>query len=163
MRRGTRRRMRRRMQRRLFRTAILLFLSSAVLAGCSEPSIHFDNARIREPIPGRNLTAAYVDITNGGPTTQLVSVASSTASSIEFHTTIDDNGMMRMRRLKQIELPAGTTVQLQPGGIHLMVFGVSKLDEVTTLEFTTADGKVALVAFDSFKLVGGKSGGSGQH
>jgi copper(I)-binding protein len=56
----------------------------------------------------------------------LVAVASPAAKFVELHThnLIDD--MMQMRRVAQLELPAGIRVNLKPGGLHLMLIGLQQ-------------------------------------
>ena len=128
-------------------------LSTIAGFGCApEPELTFSDARIREPAPGRDVTVAYVDVTNTLPDTTLTSARSGAARSIEFHTTLNDGGMMRMRRLPGIELPSGQTVRLAPGGAHLMVFGVTALDKSVDIVFTTANGMQKTVAFRTIAL-----------
>lgn len=82
-------------------------------------------ARIRPPPGGRDVTAGYLTVTNAGSEAdRLVSATSPAAASIELHAHIHDGGMMRMEQVPAIDVPAGGTVALEPGGLHLMLFGV---------------------------------------
>ena len=43
---------------------------------------------------------------------------------MEMHETSEKDGMASMNKLKEIPVPAGDTVKLEPGGKHLMIWGV---------------------------------------
>ncbi len=67
--------------------------------------------------------AAYMDIT-AAEADRLVgaSVDSSVAAMVEIHeTSMNDDGAMMMQPVTEIELPAGETVKLEPGGYHIML------------------------------------------
>ncbi len=81
------------------------------------------NGHVRDTLPGQTVTAAYCDISNGtSEDAVLVAVGTPVASSVELHETRNEAGMVRMRRLDRIVVPAGSTVRLRPGGMHLMLF-----------------------------------------
>lgn len=86
-------------------------------------SLEIEDAYVREPIPGRYMSAAFLKIENESEKSRtLVSANADWAGLIEIHTHIHDNGVMRMRQLQELEIPAGEIVKLQPGGLHLMLF-----------------------------------------
>jgi len=68
----------------------------------------------------------YLTITNGGDTAdRLVSITAEGFAEVSIHeTTTDDMGVARMSHVKGIELPAGETVTLAPGGLHIMFMGL---------------------------------------
>ncbi len=67
--------------------------------------------------------AAYLMITNGGTADRIVAASTPRAARVELHThDMDGEGVMRMRQVEAIELPAGETTALQPGGLHIMLF-----------------------------------------
>lgn len=81
------------------------------------------NGHVRDTLPGQTVTAAYCDISNTtSEDAVLVAVSTPVASSVEIHETRNEAGMVRMRRLERIVVPAGSTVRLRPGGMHLMLF-----------------------------------------
>ncbi|MYE13043.1 MAG: copper chaperone PCu(A)C [Gammaproteobacteria bacterium] len=81
------------------------------------------NGYVRDTLPGQTVTAAYCDLVNAGPEDAvLVAVSTPIAASVEIHETRDEAGMVRMRRLERIVVPAGSSVRLEPGGRHLMLF-----------------------------------------
>lgn len=90
--------------------------------------------------------AAYMTVLNGLDTpVQLVSAASSVAETVELHETVDDSGVMRMvPQPDGFEIPAGGSVELKPGGKHVMLIGLLQPLEPgqeieITLNFTGAD------------------------
>ena len=69
--------------------------------------------------------AAYLSIENRGKDAdRLTAAASPVAASVELHEMKMDGSIMRMRQLPGVDLPAGGTVALQPGGNHIMLIGL---------------------------------------
>lgn len=93
--------------------------------------------------PGAKTGAGFLTITNTGDTAdRLVAADSDIAQEIQIHTMTMDGGVMKMRQLPDgIEIPAGATVTLKPGGEHLMFLGLS--EPIAQGEPVTAD-----LAFD---------------
>jgi len=96
-------------------------------------------------VPAGPNTAAYMKITNTSKNDdKLISVACTFAERVELHDHIDEAGVMKMRRIDMMEIPAGQSVTLMPGGKHIMFFNVMKdaLQEgktvILTLEFEKA-------------------------
>lgn len=56
----------------------------------------------------------------------LVSITSPVAKSIELHTHLKENGILRMRKLDSIPLPANTKVTLEPRGLHIMLYKLTR-------------------------------------
>ena len=76
--------------------------------------------------PGQPTAAAYATLRNDGDAPERVIGASSPlAKTVEIHESSQVDGMWRMRRLPALELPPGGQVQLSPGGVHLMLFGLA--------------------------------------
>lgn len=103
--------------------------------------------------------AAFMTITNGGETDdRLVAVDSDVAERVELHTHITDGEVMRMVELENgIELPAGETVRLERGGLHVMFLGLTRAlatgDEVEiTLTFEHAAELVVSVPVDNERM-----------
>jgi copper(I)-binding protein len=68
----------------------------------------------------------YMRLTNGGTQAdRLISAASPVARTVELHTHIREGEVMRMRPVNDIPLPAGQTVELRPGGLHVMLIGLN--------------------------------------
>lgn len=70
--------------------------------------------------------AAYLTIENhGSEPDQLVAVESPVAKKAELHTVIHEDGVMKMRPLKTVEIHPGEPAVLAPGGIHIMLMGLA--------------------------------------
>lgn len=86
-------------------------------------------AWVRSTPPNRSITAGYLDLRNTGTETRrLISVSSPVAGRVELHTHVHDRstGMMQMRHVESIEIPAGERVQLAPGGQHIMLMDLDR-------------------------------------
>jgi copper(I)-binding protein len=77
--------------------------------------------------PGSDVAAAYLTLRNvsNKPVT-LVAVDSSVASMAMIHETKTENGISRMRPHEQLVIPPGKTVKLEPGGLHVMLHGITQ-------------------------------------
>ena len=74
----------------------------------------------------------------------LVSATSTASKSVELHTMAMDKGVMIMRQVKKISLPKGKTVNLQPGGLHIMLIGLNaplQADQKTQVTLTVKNRK----------------------
>lgn len=70
--------------------------------------------------------AIYMSIKNAGPADdRLVAVASPVADHAQLHIEINDNGVMKMRPLPAIEVKAKGEATLKPGGMHVMLIGLT--------------------------------------
>ncbi len=68
---------------------------------------------------------AMVDVTlTSQQAAALVGVATPAASSAELHSMVHENGVMKMREVKAIDLPAGKAVTLGKAGYHVMLLGL---------------------------------------
>lgn len=82
--------------------------------------------------------AAFMAITNAGSGDDRVIGASALVSqTAELHTHIKEGDIMKMRQVEDIPLPAGQTVMLQPGGLHVMLMNLAQpLEEGQTFTVT---------------------------
>lgn len=92
---------------------------------------------LRANLPDRP-TAAYLEITNSGSSDdRLLAVSSERFETIELHMMALEDGVMNMKMVNEIALPAGETTSLEPGGFHLMLFGATEaMEEGTTVKLT---------------------------
>ena len=107
---------------------ILVMLASLALAEPIEHgSLVFNDARVRATLPGAHVTAAYVSITNKGDRPEyLTGAVTRLATHVEIHKMEMDGDVMKMRPLgASLEIPAGQTITLKPGGLHLMLMGLT--------------------------------------
>jgi copper(I)-binding protein len=108
-----------------------------LLIGCSPTNdgISISDEWVRAT-PSLEVGAAYMTL-QSPHNTALVQVESPAADKVEIHSMTMDEGVMRMRMMDALPLPAGETVKLEPGGFHLMLFGLKQpLEAGTQVEFT---------------------------
>ncbi|HJV68171.1 copper chaperone PCu(A)C [Ideonella sp.] len=117
----------------------------AVLAAPALAQTTVANAWARGTVPQQQASGAFMQITSaqGG---KLVAVASPVAGVTEIHEMKMEGGMMKMGAVPVLDLPAGKTVELKPGGYHVMLMGLKQQlkagDQVPlTLTIEASDGK----------------------
>ncbi len=72
-------------------------------------------------------SAAYFIIRNDSHADdQLIRVSSPLAERIELHVHRHEGGVMKMEQVENIPVPAHGTMAVEPGGYHLMLFGLRK-------------------------------------
>jgi copper(I)-binding protein len=82
------------------------------------------NAWIRATPPGADVTAAYLEIRNTGKERdRLVAASSPAAERVEMHVMAHEGGVMKMREVQSLDVPARKQLVLRPGGPHLMIIG----------------------------------------
>ncbi len=105
----------------------------------------------RATLPNAPVGAAYVTITNTGPEDdRLVSVSSPLAGKVQLHNMSVENGVMKMQEMEDgIPIPAGQTVILKPGGLHIMLMQLNQqLKEGGTVPVTLTFDKAGTVTLD---------------
>lgn len=121
------------MRSRPLAPSIAMTLALAVLLAPIAPpvaqaaDIRVTEAWARPSLPGAPVTAAFMTIANDGANADRVigvNVEPAIADKAELHNHVLDNGVMRMRPVEAIDLPAHGAARLAPGGLHVMVFGV---------------------------------------
>ena len=120
------------MQYRVFFFMIVLF-SSLPLMGCSpdggvmqaKDDVRIQQAYARATPAGMQVGAVFMTLENDGDRRHaLVSAASNVADTVELHEHVHKDGMMQMRQVSKIDIPAGGKTVLKPGGYHIMVIGL---------------------------------------
>ncbi len=88
-------------------------------------TIAIADARARSTVAGQAAGGGYLKLTNkGAAADRLLGASAPVAAAVELHTMRMDGNVMRMNAVPAIELPAGQTVELKPGGLHLMFMGL---------------------------------------
>jgi periplasmic copper chaperone A len=79
---------------------------------------------IREAPPGAQTLAGYAVLSNTGTSNvRITGAAAADFAAAQLHEMTMADGVMRMRELGQIEIATGASVELEPGGSHLMLLG----------------------------------------
>ena len=123
--------------------ALLSILSSG--AALAADAVSVSNPWLRASVPGQSVAGAYMDIT-AKARAALIAVESPVAGKAELHTMTMEGGVMKMRPLEKLELPANKTVNLKPGGYHVMLIDIKrelKAGERVPLTLTLQDQKGA--------------------
>lgn len=106
--------------------ALLLAAGAAQAHDTKQGDLLIDHPWAR-PTPGQVKNgAAYLRIVNSGGADKLVGAATPAAKRVELHTHEHADGVMRMRQVKEIAVPAKGEVALKPGGLHVMLFDLEK-------------------------------------
>jgi copper(I)-binding protein len=95
----------------------------AALAGSSAfaQSVDVKDAWARTSVPGQKATGAFMKLT-AKDGARLVAISTPAAAVAEVHEMKMDGDIMRMRAVPGgLDLPAGKTVELKPGGFHVML------------------------------------------
>ena len=159
----------------LLGAAFLIGLGS-VQAQSVADQVEVQDAYVRAVPPGQPNSASFMALHNGDSQAHaLVGAASPAAEVVELHTHTMLDGMMQMRPVEQIELPAGATTRLQPGGFHVMLIGLQQPlvpDQSVPLTLVFEDGSEVVVSAPVRKLQmhmhqqdmdHGKHHGEGEH
>jgi len=114
---------------RLVSGCVALALASAAAFAAD---VQLKSLDIREPFaratpPGAKSTAVFMTIENKGKEAdRLLSASSPMAGIVEIHEMKMDGGMMQMREVKGLEIKPGATVELKPGGYHVMLMDLKQ-------------------------------------
>ncbi|MGC2856797.1 copper chaperone PCu(A)C [Novispirillum sp. DQ9] len=123
--------------------AVALTLSLPALAG----DITVSDAWSRASAGPARAGAGFMTITNAGAEAdRLVAAAAPVSATAELHTHVQDGDVMRMREVAAIDVPAGQTVTLQPGGLHVMLMSLhAPLKEGQSFDLTLTFEKAGTV------------------
>jgi periplasmic copper chaperone A len=106
--------------------AAALALLGSLGASAQSPALEVSDAWIRV-VPGSPMAAAYLTLHNRGSQPLVVTgVSSPRLASAMIHETQLNNGQASMRAHPQLRIAPGETVQLAPGGLHLMLEQTSR-------------------------------------
>ena len=126
----------------------ILISSLPVIAMSDTPALTISQAWIQEGPPNARVLAGFMQISNNSAKAINITSATSDAfNKIEFHRTVEDQGMARMQRQQHLTIPAGGQLTLEHGGYHLMLIQPSrklKTGDAVNIEFTVPTiGKVS--------------------
>jgi copper(I)-binding protein len=102
----------------LIRHIALAALTLAVSAAHAQTTVK--DPWVRGTVPQQKATGAFMQLTStqGG---KLVSASSPSAGVVEVHEMAMEGSTMKMRAVPSLDLPAGKSVELKPGGYHVML------------------------------------------
>lgn len=116
------------MKRTLVTLAALLLASMAFAHEATVGDLQIIHANIPAPMGSAQVAAGYMGISNAGDHADtLVGVEVGFAAKAMLHTTeFSADGVASMKHVEALEIPAGDTVVLEPGGYHIMLMGLTQ-------------------------------------
>ncbi len=100
--------------------AVLLLAALPVMA-----QVTVKDPWVRATVSQQKATGAFMQITSAQDA-RLVEARSPVAGVVEVHEMTMDKDVMRMRAIKGLDLPAGKSVELKPGGYHVMLMDLKQ-------------------------------------
>lgn len=102
---------------------IACFLTLYAYSQASGESIQIENAWIREAPPGASAMAGYMTIHNHSAKNIILHEARSSGfKAIEFHRSVEENGLYKMVPHLHLHIASSDKIELKPGDYHLMMF-----------------------------------------
>lgn len=130
--------------------AALLALAGTGFAA-AETAVKVEQAWIRAAPPGAMMLAGYARLINAGSEPVVIRSASSAAFEVvEFHRTVEEDGVSKMRAAGDLELQPQAEIALEPGGLHLMLMRPrQEIREGATvvIDLLTAEGDIVPAVF----------------
>ena len=147
-----------------------LIASAAAAHGYRSGALSIQHPWSRETAVGQAVGGGFLTITNSGAREdRLLSGTSPVAAEIQLHTMTMDGGIMRMRQVTDgIAVPAKGSVELKPGGYHIMFMGLKRRLRQgerfpVTLRFQRARSVVVQFAVQPVGSTGPMEGGHAAH
>jgi periplasmic copper chaperone A len=132
----------------LHRSLAALGLALAAFATCAQTAPRVEDAWARPTVAGQAGGGGFLKITSA-TADRLVAASSPVAKTVELHTMQMQGDVMQMRQVPAIDIPAGKTVELKPGGLHVMFIGLTQvLNEGATFPLTLRFEKAGEVKVD---------------
>lgn len=144
--------------------ALLAVTAPALAHEYNQGPIRIDHPWARATAPGAPNGAAYLGLSTTGSPDALVSAASPAARKVELHTHLHEDGVMKMRQVDSIPVTPDAPVKLQPGGLHVMLFGLEKpLAAGTKFPLTLTFRQAGTVTVDVNVEAAATTGGGHEH
>ena len=117
--------------------AALIFAAFPVMA-----QVTVKDPWVRATVSAQKATGAFMQITSAQDA-RLIEASSPAAGVVEVHEMVMEKDVMKMRAVKGLDLPAGKTVELKPGGYHVMLMDLKQqMKEGDTVPLTlVVEGK----------------------
>lgn len=123
---------------------VLVVAGVAAAADTAADKVEISDAWARAMPPMQPTSAMFLTLKNNDSVDHaLVAADSDVARSVELHTHIMKDGVARMRQIKKLEIPAGSSASMAPGGHHIMMIGLHaplKEGETLNAKLTFEDG-----------------------
>ena len=103
----------------------LLMASLTLSLPAQAESVRVEGAWARSTVTGQQSGGAFM-VLSSERNAMLIGAETPAARQVEIHEMKAEGGVMKMRPVPKVALPAGKTVELKPGGYHLMLIGLKK-------------------------------------
>ena len=117
---------------KIWHRPVVVALTMMVMSGmnafaAANDIFSFSEVQLRATVAGMPSSAAYLKITNNGVSDdRLIAAKATIAQRVEIHSMELDQGLMRMRLVDGgLAIPAGDSLTLAPGGLHIMLMGLT--------------------------------------
>jgi hypothetical protein len=121
----------------------LLALAATMISGFANAQVSVSDAWVRATVPQQKATGAFLKL-QAAQDSKLVAATSPLTPVVEVHGMAMQDNVMKMRQVPSIALPAGKTVELKPGGYHVMLMdlkGPLARDSTVPLTLVFKDAK----------------------
>lgn len=134
------------------------FFNASYAIANQADAITVSNPFAREVPPSAPASASFMTLNNSSNNNIKITAADSNAAKVvELHTHTNDNGVMRMRQIPFIEIPANGSTQLKPGGLHIMLispYKPLKKGQTINVSLTFEDGSNKSIAMPVKSIMG---------
>ena len=124
--------------------SVLSLFSGILFAATAAENMMIVDPYVRAVPPGQTVSACFMQLKNNSSMAHaIVKASSDVAKVVELHTHTHENGMMMMRQVEKMDIPANGETTLQPGGLHIMLIGLHnelKLDQKVSITLEFEDG-----------------------
>ena len=125
-------------------SAIYVIMLTLNIAQAGSPNKHnaatltYKNIIVPEAPPVASVMVAYMKITNSSNKKQTIKhIHSPQFKRVEIHKMSMANGMMNMEQLASLSIKAKQSIELEPGGLHLMLIKpIKPLKDKNNVELT---------------------------
>jgi copper(I)-binding protein len=107
------------------RLLVSMSMSMLMCSAAAYAQVTIKEPWVRATVAQQMATGAFMQLVSPGDA-RLVEVRTSVAGVAEIHEMAMDGNIMKMRAVPGLELPAGKTVELKPGGYHVMLMGLKQ-------------------------------------
>ncbi|MEY6434196.1 copper chaperone PCu(A)C [Thioalkalicoccus limnaeus] len=149
-------------------TVVALIAAPQAMADAAA-DVAVEDPYVRAVPPGQPNSAAFMVLrNNAGDAHAVVGARSAASKVVELHSHVEERGMMTMRRVESIEVPALGETKLEPGGLHVMLIGLGRdlvpgEDVELTVEFEDGSEQSFTAPVRAVEGVPGQGGGHSGH
>lgn len=104
---------------------IIASLFTLTASAWAQTTVKVEDAWVRGTVATQKATGAFMRLTPSA-NARLVAAQSPVAGVVEIHEMAMEKDIMKMRQIPGLDLAAGRTVELKPGGYHVMLMDLKQ-------------------------------------